>query len=376
MATGRVPTTANSPLTAKGDLFGYSTTQARVAVGNDGETLVADSSATVGLRYSATPSASNPILNGAYDIWQRGTSVVGAGGGAYTTDRWMLYAGGQGTVSRQVTNDTTNLPAIQYCARVQRNNASADTTVIPFGQSLESSNSIPFAGKTVTLSFYARKGANYSSASDALSVTLATGTGTDQNFLSAGYTGSATPISQTATLTATWQRFSYSATLATTMTEMAVRFQFTPVGTAGAADFFEVTGVQVDVGSVALPFRRAMNTLQGELAACQRYYWRSTPGGAYNAYGNGGTISTTGAYLAIPFPVFMRTNATSIDFANLAVQTSGGVLAGLSTLTIDQGSPINISLAAVTASTWTANQPCRLINNNNSAGYLGFSAEL
>jgi hypothetical protein len=119
-----------------------------------------------------------------------------------------------------------------------------------------------------------------------------------------------------------------------------------------------------------------MNTLQGELAACQRYYWRSTPGGAYNAYGNGGTISTTGAYLAIPFPVFMRTNATSIDFANLAVQTSGGVLAGLSTLTIDQGSPINISLAAVTASTWTANQPCRLINNNNSAGYLGFSAEL
>jgi hypothetical protein len=44
MATGRVPTTANSPLTAKGDLFGYSTTQARVAVVYNGETLVADSS--------------------------------------------------------------------------------------------------------------------------------------------------------------------------------------------------------------------------------------------------------------------------------------------------------------------------------------------
>jgi hypothetical protein len=39
MATGRVPTTANSPLTAKGDLFTFSTTQARLAVGNDGEQI-------------------------------------------------------------------------------------------------------------------------------------------------------------------------------------------------------------------------------------------------------------------------------------------------------------------------------------------------
>jgi hypothetical protein len=39
MATGRVPTTANSPLTAKGDLFTYSTAPARLAVGNDGETV-------------------------------------------------------------------------------------------------------------------------------------------------------------------------------------------------------------------------------------------------------------------------------------------------------------------------------------------------
>jgi hypothetical protein len=58
MATGRVPTTANSPLTAKGDLFGYSTAPARLAVGNNGESLVADSSTSTGLRYrSAAYSA-------------------------------------------------------------------------------------------------------------------------------------------------------------------------------------------------------------------------------------------------------------------------------------------------------------------------------
>lgn len=52
MATGRVPTTANSPLTAKGDLFTYSTAPARLAVGNNGDTIVADSSTATGLAYS------------------------------------------------------------------------------------------------------------------------------------------------------------------------------------------------------------------------------------------------------------------------------------------------------------------------------------
>jgi hypothetical protein len=271
----------------------------------------------------------------------------------------MLYAGGQGTVSRQVTNDTTNLPAIQYCARVQRNNASADTTVIPFGQSLESSNSIPFAGKTVTLSFYARKGANYSSASDALSVTLATGTGTDQNFLSAGYTGSATPISQTATLTATWQRFSYSATLATTMTEMAVRFQFTPVGTAGAADFFEVTGVQVDVGSVALPFRRAMNTLQGELAACKRYLPSiDNFSGSDSSTLNGYAYATNGSMFVANFDVQARVQPTGMTIVGTGCNAYALNVATTVTPTFNAGSVNNANLLA--SHTITAGQGSRL----------------
>jgi hypothetical protein len=65
MATGRVPTTANSPLTTKGDLFGYSTAPARLAVGLDGEQIVADSSTSTGLRYTANFSAGkNKVING------------------------------------------------------------------------------------------------------------------------------------------------------------------------------------------------------------------------------------------------------------------------------------------------------------------------
>jgi hypothetical protein len=320
MATGRVPTTANSPLTAKGDLFGYSTTQARVAVGNNGETLVADSSATTGLRYSATPSASNPIINSAMQVWQRGTSIA-CSSSAYGADRWQAYRSVAGaTVSRQVTGDTTNLPSIQYCQRVQRDLANSSTTQIFIGQSLETVNSIPMVGKTITISFYARAGANYSSASSALNYRVVYGTGTDQNVITS-YTGANNFIDQVATLTSTWQRFSYSASVSTAATELGVYFYNTPVGTAGANDYYEFTGVQIDIGSVALPFRTYAATLQGELAACQRYYATSIPTGftvadfpVMGTSGAGGQIftasGTSDLFGSLQYPVPLRTTPT------------------------------------------------------------------
>jgi hypothetical protein len=315
MATSRFPTTANSPLETKGDLFTYSTGSAKLAVGNNGESLVADSSASVGLRYSATPSASNPVLNSAMQVWQRGTSIsLSASSGAiFTADRWTFAtnASQASTVSRQVTGDTTNLPNIQYCARVQRNSGQTGTGTMHFVQSFESVNSIPFAGKTVTMSFYARKGANYSPTSNALIVYLMGGTGTDQNRGGGtAYTGETYIVNnQTATLTATWQRFTYTGTVGATVTEMAPYFDIVPTGTAGVDDYFEITGVQIDIGSVALPFRTYAATIQGELAACQRYYWRAIPG-TLSTFCTLNGFSTANAYGVITYPMTMRTAPT------------------------------------------------------------------
>ena len=237
MATGRVPTTANSPLTAKGDLFGYSTAPARLAVGNDGEQIVADSSTSTGLRYQGSMAAGrNFVINGGMDIWQRSTSKLDGQNTYATADRWLLSSATAVTFSRQVTNDTTNLPFIQYCMRVQRTSGSTSTSAGNISQSFETVNSIPLAGKTVTLSFYARAGANYSATSSILRAQLFTGTGTDQNVYTAGYTGSVTAIDQNATLTGTWQRFSYTATLAANVTEIGVILIGAYTGTAGAAD--------------------------------------------------------------------------------------------------------------------------------------------
>jgi hypothetical protein len=370
MATGRVPTTANSPLTAKGDLFGYSTTQARVAVGNDGETLVADSSTSTGLRYQA-PVNVNPVLNSAFQIWQRGTSIVPTTT-TYTADRWFCYRAVAGsTVSRQLTNDTTNLPNIQYCARVQRDSGNTSTTVIGFSQSIETINSIPYAGKTVTTSFYLRVGANWSGGN--LTVGSTYGTGTDQN-VTLGFTGATTFSSVTFTPTTTWVRYSYTGTVASTATQLAFGFNFNPTGTAGAADYYEITGIQMEVGSVATPFKTNGATIQGELAACQRYYWRqSGKASDYSVVGNGFASSTTIFKMQIKNPISMRVTPTSIDW--------GGIYGWDGVSLIAFGSAVieyaNETYSNITASGTGLTQfrPYALLLSYPSQ-FIGFSAEL
>jgi hypothetical protein len=351
-------------------------------VGNNGETLVADSSTSTGLRYQGSMAAGrNFFINGGMDIWQRGTSIA-LTTSALTSDRWQGYRNVAGsTVSRQATGDTTNLPFIQYCARVQRDSGNTSGNTIYLGQSLETVNSIPLAGKTVTLSFYARAGANYSSASNALSVLLRYGTGTDQNVITAGYTGSTNVISDTATLTTTWQRFTYTATIAATATEVGLQLSNAPVGTAGAADYYEVTGVQLEVGSVATQFSRAGATIQGELAACQRYYFRATAGATFSEFGYSVSRGSATSDAAIQMPVILRRVPTSVDYSTLQVSTyAGGASQNVTNIVLstsfnasDYRPQVTVTAAA---SIGSAGNFLTLQAGGSTSAYIGFNAEL
>jgi hypothetical protein len=375
-----VADTTNFAIAAKGDLLvgTAADTVAALTAGSNGDTLVADSAATTGLRWQGSMAAGrNAIINGGMDIWQRGTSFTSfPNTTTFTTDRFYSYRSDLGsglTVSRQ----SSGLTGIQYAIRVARDSGNANTSSNFVVQDIETSNSIPFAGKSITFSFYARAGADYSATSSALSYLIASGTGTDQR-LGTGYTGAVTLTNPSITLTTSWQRFTSTVTVGSTATQLGFSFRAIPTGTAGANDWFEVTGVQLELGSVATPFSRAGGTIQGEIAACQRYYFRmnSNAVSSFAPFAQGGAVSTTSSEQFITFPVTMRTAPSSIDFSTLSLIDAAGGTEAVTALTLGQRTLQSALLTATVASGLTQHRYYRLLANNSASAFVGLNAEL
>jgi hypothetical protein len=339
---------------------------------------VNDITGTINLLQTSTLSISsgkNSIINGGFDVWQRGTSfAIPANTSTYSADRWTSYRTATGsTVSRQVTNDLTNLATIQYCARVQRDSGNSSTAIIYYTQAIETVNTIPLANRGITYSFYARRGANYSATSNVLTSQITTGTGTDQAPY-AGYTGSTVPISGSHTLTTTWQRFQVSGSMPNNATEMLIQFTSTPTGTAGAADFFEITGVQIEVGAYSTTFSRAQGTIQGELAACQRYYIRYN-GVGQTPVGVGSANSTTQARIQMHLPVNMRTTPTAVETGGSFWLYDGVNIPAVTAISFYSAFDKS-TMITCTSSSLTQYRPYFLIAANDTTAYVGLTAEL
>ena len=254
----------------------------------------------------------NVLINGDFKVWQRSTDItIVSTYGYVSADRWTsrtASASGSMRTSRQ----SSGLTGFQYCARAQRTSGNTIAGGIQLIHTLETINSLPLAGKTVTLSFYARKGSDYSPTGSTLGTYLYSGTGTDQSWLS--FTGLSTLISQSPVLTTTWQRFSYSATVASGATQLYLMLNMEATGTAGANDYFEVTGVQLEAGAVATPFE--FEDYGTTLQKCQRYYETSYNGVAKGTSTAAGVVyasSSTdqyGSYI-LPSPLWLIPKRTT-----------------------------------------------------------------
>jgi len=251
----------------------------------------------------------NRIINGAMQIWQRGTTFTfGSGANTYTTDRWW---GVCNTASGETISQSTNVPSnFQYSLKMQRPNGNTGTQALNILQIIETTNCYDLAGQSVTLSFWAKTGANYSGG--ALSVYLQTGTVADEgnsNYFS--WTGRATPLTTTQSITSTWTRYSFTTTIASNALEVGVQLQFTPTGTAGADDSLYITGVQLEQNTSATPFERRL--YNQELANCQRYLpCINAPSVSASAFCNGYTYSSSAGQVFYTFQVAPRTPPTGI----------------------------------------------------------------
>lgn len=351
----------NAIVDAKGDLIAASAadTPARLAVGNNGETIVADSSTSTGLRYQNAVTV-NYAINGGADIWQRGTSFTNPGaGGTYTADRWNTYFNGNGTVTQESTTVPTGS---QYAIKLT---STSTNSGIAAYQLIEALNVYPLQGKTVTLSLQL-------AGTVAPNIGLAYSTTANDTLTNTGTLISGTTIANP-TVSTSMQTYSYSFVVPSTAKTLRIG-----VGTGSVVNgnYIIFGNVQLEIGSIYTRFQRSGGTIQGELAACQRYYWRQTPGnsGVISTFGT--AKSTTAAVFSIMCPTTMRKGPDTLDYSNIVIfdGVTGQVVSAL-TLGATFASTGTIISFDATSTSLTQYRPYFLYTNNAN-GYFGVSAEL
>ena len=370
-----------NPMTTTGDTIYSSSgsTPARLGIGTAGQVLTVNSGATAPEWASASSGSSyvagkNLVINGGFDVWQRGTSFA-SGTRAYTADRFEFFRQ-TSAAGATLTRQSSGLTTTQYCARVSRDSGNTATNILWLTNSIETANAIPYQGKTIAFSFYARAGANFSATSSILNFSVQSGTGTDQN-LNAGYTGSADVIASTnVTLTTSWQRFTYTGTVASTATELGFYFDYAPTGTAGAADYYEITGIQLEAASSATTFSRNGATYAAELAACQRYYFRiSSSVAADMCQGQG--YGTTGVGYAHWPKTTMRVTPTAIEYTTLMTNYIGVAAYNITAITLNStGSNTNTLSFNATHASGITQGVIYTMSAQAGGGYFGYTAEL
>jgi hypothetical protein len=243
----------------------------------------------------------NALINGNFDIWQRGTTFTSASIG-YCTDRWTTYKNGTGsmTVTRELftlgQTDVPNNPT--YFCRLSQTTAGSGTSYSSFNQYIE--NIRTFAGRTVTLSFYAK-----SDVQRTLTLYF-------NQYFGSGGSAEVNTTSLPFTLTTAWNKYNLTFNIPSisgkTVTSndylrLLIELPFNTVYT------FDFSQFQLELGSVATPFE--VRPYSVELQLCQRYYVRDV----YNLHGGGVSISSTldtivGIYYKYPTTMRIAPNLT------------------------------------------------------------------
>jgi len=133
-------------------------------------------------------------------------------------------------------------------------------------------------------------------------------------------------------LPTTWTKVTYTSTVPTNANNVGLNFGFSNTGSTASADtvYYDIAQVQLEIGSVATPFRRSGGTLQGELNACMRYYWQaSNDQGFFSGQTTSG--STYWAYYRLPVPMRIAPTVTLTSADAYGFNATSGSAGGITT---------------------------------------------
>lgn len=223
----------------------------------------------------------NQIINGAFQIWQRGQAgtasfSIPASTTQYTADRWQVQTGTGTTVT---VSEQTLTSGVKF-ARVQRNFGANGIAPIYFCTSLTQDMSAALlSSSAMTLSFNALAGANFSSNTGILTVTVYFGTinfsmSNNVSGINGAFPSSVARTTNVTLTTSNQYFFTTIVSIPAGANQMAVQFSYTPTGgTAGTDDWFEVTNVQLEASPNPSPYR--IRQFQEELNDCKRFFSKS-----------------------------------------------------------------------------------------------------
>jgi|GEM_PF-1471101 len=323
---------------AKGDLIvgTANDTVDRQSVGANGTFLIADSAQTNGIAWSEQSLGyRNVVINGAMQIAQRGTSTAGiTSDGYYTADRWQVILSSLGTWTQTVENDAPTGSGFRkslkiLCTTADASPATTDTCIIEQlveGQNLQQFLKGTASARQLTLSFWVKSNvtgtyiARFSDLDNTRSVSSsytisASGTWEKKTITFPADTTGAFDNDNAASLRVQWwlgagSTFT-SGTLATTWvstTNANIAVGQTNLA-AATNNYWQVTGVQLEAGSVATPFE--FEDYGTTLAKCQRYYYLHASGTNLNV-GIGAATLSTEIIVSVSFPVAMRADPTLV----------------------------------------------------------------
>jgi hypothetical protein len=329
----------------------------------------------------------NRLINGSFNIAQRGTSFVSGANDddTYNLDRWYVLSDGNDAVD--ITQTTTVPTGAKYSIGLD-----VETVNKKFGiaQIIENVNCYDAIGGNVTLSFQAKVSATtkldnvkcaiiaWSGTADTVTSDIISAWGVEGTnpTLIANATYENTPANLN--VTTSWATYSVTANVDTASTTNIIVFIWSDVTDTTLGDFLYITNAQLEVGSTATPFERRM--YGQELALCQRYYYRFNPtASSSNTLGSGFVQDSTNAQILHFFPVSMRTSPTALEQSgtagNYAIRSTGGVTTCSTVPTFGDANTNTSQLLFTVASGLTGGQAI-LARAVNTSAWLAWSAEL